>query len=185
MTTSPAVKRRKNERVRPRRDFHALEQRRMKAVRMFEKGKRQADVVHALGVSRPTASDWYAKWSAGGKDALKAAGRAGRLPKLDHKDLQRVEKALLKGAKANGFATELWTLARVADVIERETGVRYHEGHVWKILKAMGWSRQKPARRAIERDEEAIETWKKDRWPAIKKAHGVGGPGLSSKTNPQ
>lgn len=185
MTTSPAVRRRKNERVRPRRDFRALEQRRMKAARMFERGKRQADVVHELGVSRPTVSNWYAKWSVGGKDALKAAGRAGRLPKLDHQELQRVEKVLLKGARASGFPNELWTLSRVAEVIERETGVRYHEGHVWKILKAMGWSRQKPARRAIERDEEAIETWKKDRWPAIKKAPGAGERGLSSKTNQQ
>lgn len=152
---------------------------------MFEKGKRQADVVHALGVSRETASDWHAKWSAGGRDALKAAGRAGRLPKVDSADLQRVEKALLKGAIANGFPNDLWTLARVADVIERETGVRYHEAHLSKVLRAMGWSRQKPARRAIERDEEAIETWKKDRWPAIKKAPGAGERGLSSKTNQQ
>jgi transposase len=157
----------------------------MKAARMFDKGKRQADVVHELGVSRQTASDWYAKWSTDGKDGLKAAGRAGRLPKLDSKQLRQVEKVLLKGAVANGYENELWTLARVAEVIEKETGVRYHEGHVWKVLHLMGWSRQRPARKAIERDEKAIETWKKDQWPAIKKGHGAATRGSSFKTNQQ
>ena len=82
---------------------------------------------------------------------------------------------LLKGPKANGFGTELWTLARVAEVIEAVTGVSYHPGHVWRILREqLGWSRQRPARRAVERDEEAIEVWVKQRWPKIKKAPGAG-----------
>jgi len=97
-------------------------------------------------------------------------------------DLAKVERALEKGPKANGFPTELWTLARVAEVIERVTGVKYHPGHIWRVLRQMGWSRQRPARRAMQRDDEAIERWVNDRWPKVKKTPGAGTLGLSSKT---
>lgn len=172
----------KNRHVAQRRDFVGLEQRRMKAARMFAKGKRQADVAAELGVSRQTASDWHAKWRSGGKQALKAAGRVGRLPKLDDAALKAVEKALLDGPKANGFPTELWTLPRVADVIEEVTAVRFSDAHVWKVLKAMGWSRQRPARRAAERDDEALERWVKNDWPRIKRGPEGEVRGSSSKT---
>jgi transposase len=163
-------------RVRPRRDFQALEQRRMRAAELFRRGRRPAEVARELGVSIQSASEWYRRWSAGGKAALRAAGRAGRLPRLDGEQLAKVEAALLAGPLANGFATELWTLPRVAEVIERLTGVRYHPGHVWRILRQqLGWTRQRPARRAVERDDAAIEQWVKQRWPQLKKGHGVGG----------
>jgi transposase len=111
----------------------------------------------------------------GRKQALRAAGRAGRLPRLDADQLARVEQALLRGATANGFRSELWTLPRVAAVIEGVTGVAYHPGHVWRILRQqLGWSRQRPARRAVERDDAAIEAWVKQRWPQLKKARSVG-----------
>ena len=97
-------------------------------------------------------------------------------------DLAKVERALEKGPKANGFPTDLWTLARVAEVIERVTGVKYHPGHVWRVLRQMGWSRQRPARRAIERDDEAIEQWVNERWPKVKKTPEPGVHGSSSKT---
>ena len=87
-----------------------------------------------------------------------------------------------KGPKANGFPTELWTLARVADVIEQVTGVKYHPGHVWRVLRQMGWTRQRPARRAAERDDEAIEQWVNERWPRVKKTPGPEGRGSSSRT---
>jgi transposase len=88
-------------------------------------------------VSRQSASRWYRAWKQGGLAALRAVGRAGRKPKLNRPQLQRVERGLRQGARAHGFGTDLWTLPRVADVIERLTGVRYHPGHVWKILGAM------------------------------------------------
>jgi len=161
--------------VRPRRDFKALEERRMRAAELFRRGRRPAEVGRELGVSIQSASVWYQRWSAGGKKALRAAGRAGRLPRLDADDLARVERALAKGPTANGFATELWTLPRVAEVIERVTGVRYHPGHVWRILRVqLGWTRQRPARRAVERDDAAIERWAKEQWPKVKKVPGAG-----------
>jgi transposase len=161
--------------VRPRRDFKALEERRMRAADLFRRGRRPAEVSRELGVSIQSASEWYQRWSAGGKKALRGAGRAGRLPRLDAGQLARVERALAQGPKANGFGTELWTLPRVAEVIERVTGVGYHPGHVWRILREqLGWTRQRPARRAVERDDAAIERWAKERWPTVKKAPGAG-----------
>ena len=168
--------------ARPRRDFAAMEARRMRAAELFAKGVSQADIARELSVSHQTVSDWHEKWRAGGKQALKAAGRAGRPPKVTEAQLAKVERALERGPKANGFSTDLWTLARVAEVIEVTTGVRYHLGHVWRVLRQMGWSRQRPARRAVERDDEAIERWVNERWPRVKKTPGPGTPGSSSKT---
>jgi len=89
---------------------------------------------------------------------LRAAGRAGRKPKLSHEQLDQVQVALAEGAEANGYTTDLWTLPRVAEVIERVTGVSYHPGHVWYVLRdQLGWTWQRPARRAVERDDQAVE----------------------------
>ena len=88
---------------------------------------------------------------------------------------------LARGAIAHGYPTELWTLSRVGEVIEATTGVSYHPGHVWKVLHQMGWSRQRPARRAAERDEAAIERWVAEDWPRIKKTPAGGKPGSASK----
>lgn len=167
---------------RPRRDFAGMEQRRLKAAQLFEKGAAPAEVARALDVSCQSAVNWYSAWQRSGKDGLRGAGRAGRLPRLRAQQLADVEEVLLRGARAGGFATDLWTLQRVAQIIEKTTGVSYHQGHVWRILRAMGWSRQKPARRAVERDEEAIERWVKERWPVVKKTPGDDAPGLSSRT---
>ena len=104
------------------------------------------------------------------------------LVKVSSSDLAKVERALQKGPKAYGFPTELWTLARVADVVEQVTGVKYHPGHVWRVLRQMGWSRQRPARRAMERDDEAIEQWVNDRWPRVTRTPGPGTRRSSSRT---
>jgi transposase len=151
---------------------------------MFRRGRSQADVARALGVSREAVSQWHQAWSEGGKEALAGAGRAGRLPRLDDAQLAEVVKALLAGAQASGFATDLWTLERVGEVIERLTGVRYSRSGTWDLLTyQIGWSRQRPARRALERDDEAIASWIKKDWPRIKKVPDAGGRGSSSKTS--
>jgi transposase len=166
------------------RDFEAMERRRRRAAGMFARGVSQADVARELAVSRQSVSRWYADWQRGGKAALKAAGRAGRMPRLSATQLAQVERALHRGPRAHGFATDLWTLDRVAAVIEAVTGVRYHRGHVWKLLRdKLGWSRQRPARRAVERDDEAIARWVAEQWPRIKRGAADGGRGSSSRTN--
>jgi len=141
-------------------------------------------VAHALGVSAQSASQWYRLWAKGGRAALAGAGRAGRLPRLSDEQLKEVVAALKRGPRHNGFSTDLWTLARVADVIEAVTGVRYSTTQTWTLLRErLGWTRQRPARRALERNDEAIATWVAQEWPRIKKAPGAGGPGSSSKTS--
>jgi len=111
-------------RVRPRRDFEAMAARRMRAADMFARGRRQVDVVAELGVSAQTASRWRRAFRERGRDGLAGAGQAGRRRKLSDEQLARVEAVLLAGRRASGVATEMWTLARVAEVIERVTGVR-------------------------------------------------------------
>jgi transposase len=162
-----------------------MEKRRRRAAGMFERGATQADVARELEVSRQSVSRWYTDWQTGGTRALKAAGRAGRMPRLTKTQLGQVDRALRQGPRAHGFATDLWTLDRVAAVIDSETGVRYHPGHVWKLLRdKLGWSRQRPARRAVERDDEAIARWVAEEWPRIKRGPADAERGSSSKTSP-
>ena len=169
--------------VRPRRDFQQLERRRKQAGRLFAAGKLiPAAIAQRLKVSRQSVSRWYADWKSGGVRALNSAGRAGRKPRLEPRKLRKVEQTLRQGARANGFDTDLWTLPRVALVIERVTGVRYHPGHVWRILGAMDWTLQRPAKHARERDPKKVDLWLNERWPTVKKTLGVRKPGSSSRT---
>jgi len=142
----------------------------MKAARLFEEQLSQAEVARRLSVSREAVRRWYDVWQKQGSAGLKGAGRAGRKPRLTREELSKVESVLLEGARAFGFSTELWTLPRVAGAIERVTGVRYHPGHVWRILVQMRWSPQRPIRRASERNDEGIRQWRRAEWPRIKKS---------------
>ncbi len=160
----------------------ALEARRFEAAQLFTQGTSQAAVMRRLRVSRQTAHRWYHLWRRRGREGLKAAGRLGRKRRLDARQLARVERALLRGPQRHGFPTDLWTLPRVATVIERLTGVHYHAGHVWYILRGLQWSLQRPTRQARERDQSAIRHWVAERWPRVKKTPGAGAPGLSSRT---
>ena len=172
-----------NKPFRPRRDFKGLEARRKQAARLFAAGRlSQAAIARRLGVSRTSVHRWHAVWRRGGTQALRRAGRAGRKPRLEKTDLQALDHTLRDGAVASGFSTDLWTLPRVARVIKELTGVQYHPGHVWRILRSLDWTRQRPARRAKERDEKAIQMWVAKDWPRVKKTLGGSGPGSSSKT---
>jgi len=159
-----------------------MEERRLQAAKLFRAGEKLAFVARALHASRQSISRWYQAWKRGGRAALHAAGRAGRKPKLHRQQLAQVEHWLLQGARAHGFGTDLWTLPRVAAVIERRTGVRYHPGHVWKLLGAMNWSLQRPARQARERNEQAVVQWVEQRWPVVKKTLATAKPGSSLRT---
>ena len=171
------------ERFRPRRDFKGLKARRKRAAALFASGKHtQAEIARKLGVTRTSVHRWHLAWQENGRDGLRGTGRAGRKPRLDREDLKELDQALREGAVAHGFATELWTLPRVARVIERLSGVHYHPGHVWKILGAMDWTLQKPARRAKERNKRQILRWIAKDWPRVKKTLADSGPGSSSRT---
>jgi transposase len=152
-----------------KRDFDGLEQRRFRAAKLFNQGVSQAEVARQTGVSRESARRWYVQWQSGGKAGLKQAGRAGRKPRLESAQLESLRRGLKEGPEVLGYGTGLWTTWRVADLIERQTGHKYHPGHVWRILRSLGWSCQRPTGRATQRDEPAIQRWKEVRWPAIKK----------------
>jgi transposase len=149
--------------------FKTLEQRRLKAARLLEQGVHQSEVARRVGVHRQSVSRWARQLEEAGRAGLKRAGRAGRKPKLSAADLKRIEQGLKRGPEVLGYATSLWTSQRVAHLIEQECGVRYTATHVWRLLKQLGWSCQRPVGRALERDEEAIRRWKKRRWPTLKK----------------
>jgi len=146
-----------------------LEARRRRAVALLDKGLGVREVARQIGCSPMSVSRWQAEVRARGPDALRPKPAPGRPPRITARERAKLLRLLLKGATAHGFSTDLWTLPRVVEVIARTFGVRYHPAHVWKILRGAGWSCQKPERRARERDEEAIQRWRTERWPHIKK----------------
>ena len=165
-----------------RRDFDALEERRLEAARLLKRGLSQAEVARQLGVHRQSVYRWAKTVSESGKSALRKAGRAGRKPLLDTKDLKKLERILKRGPETLGYDTQLWSSWLVAEVIQDTFDVEYHSGHVWRILRRLGWSVQRPTGRAIERDEEAIRKWKQRRWPVVKKTPQNKGARSSSST---
>lgn len=166
-----------------KRDFEALEKRRLQAIGLLEKHDlNQSEVARRLQVCRQTVSRWMDEFRDGGQEALKKAGRAGRKPELTEADRERLEELLLQGPEKLGYETPLWTCARVAHLIGNEFGVEYHRGHVWKVLDDLGWSCQRPEGRARERNEEEIRRWRRVRWPAIKKKPKKKGARSSSST---
>ena len=143
--------------------------RRVRAGRLLQAGRKPAEVAALVGAPRQTVYRWREVLQAEGIDGLRNMSKGGRPALLGAEELMRVQVALLEGPTAHGFGTPLWTLKRVRVFIEREFGVRYSDVHVWRLLGQMGFSSQKPERRALERDETAIEAWKKRTWPALKK----------------
>src|ERR1700726_5328294 len=165
-----------------RRDFAALEVRRMEAARLLRAGLSQSEVARKVGVHRQSVSRWARELEESGVRGLRQAKRTGRPPKLSPAQLRDLERALKRGPEAFGFASGLWTASRVRDLIEDRTGGRYHEDHVWRILRKLNWSCQRPTGKALERDEQAIRQWKKVMWPRIKKKPSASGARSSSST---
>lgn len=152
-----------------RRDFAALEARRMEAARLLRQGVSQSEVARRLRVHRQSVIRWARQLAQAGRVGLKKAGRAGRKPRLTGEQLKRLQQALKRGPERSGYASGVWTTSRVRALIEEQCGVRYHEAHVWRILRKLGWSCQRPSGRALERDEPAILQWQKVQWPRLKK----------------
>lgn len=162
--------------MRPKGSAAQLEARRRRAAALLAKGLNLSQVARQVGASPSSVKRWKEMTKTGGWEALVAKPHPGRPPRLSAKERQKLEGLLLKGASAHGYAGQLWTLGRVAEVIEKHFGVRYHPCHVWKLLRALGWSAQRPQRRARERDEAEIERWRRERWPHIKKGAPAGPP---------
>ena len=165
-----------------KRDFKALERRRLRALRLLDKGLRQSEVARRLGVAQQSVSRWAQQAAQGGPQALRHPGRAGRKPQLSAEQLTQLEQSLLDGPEAHGYPTPLWTCRRVTRLIQEQFGVAYHPRHVWKILVRLGWSPQRPVGRARERNEESIRQWRRRTWPAAKKKPKNKGARSSSST---
>jgi transposase len=141
--------------MRPKGTAAELERRRRQAVGLWKQGMSQVAVAEALGTSEASVSRWKGAWQEGGPEALAAKPHPGKPPRLTAAQRRRLGELLREGPRQHGYGTELWTLARVAELIRRRFGVRYHPGHVWYLLR--------------ERDELAIQRWRQHEWPRIKK----------------
>jgi transposase len=147
-----------------------LEYRRQLGGKLLAHGKGVREVARLLDVAPSSVSRWKQAQQRGGAHALRAKPHAGPTPRLSEAQKRRLVATLLRGPRAAGYATELWTCPRVAEVIRRTFGVHYHPAHVWRVLRALLWRPQKPEQRARERDEKAIHHWRTRTWPRLKKS---------------
>ena len=155
--------------ARPRRDASAMEARRLAATSLFQRGDSLAAIARQLGVSRQAVFVWAQQWRRHGEAGLRRRPRPGRPPKLARRQMLRLPRLLAQGAEAYGFSSPIWTTQRIADLIGRRFRVRFDRDHVCRLLHRFGWSWQKPARRARERDEAAIQHWVQYTWTRLKK----------------
>lgn len=146
-----------------------VEGRRLRAWELLEAGWRQIEIAEALGVTKGAVSQWAKRGREGGIEALRRQPAPGAASKLRSEQLAQLPELLSRGAEAYGFLGNVWTHARIAAVINETFGVKYHENHIPRLLDKIGWTRQKPKRRATQRNEVAIQEWKGCGWQAIKK----------------
>ena len=156
--------------MRPHGTAQQLEARRHRAIALLRAGKTYQSVAATLNASISSVVRWAQSYRKGGKAALQPKKTPGRPPRLSAKQKRKLRSLLEGGALAAGYTTDLWTLPRIAKLIQKHFGVRYHPGHVWRIMLSLDWTWQKPERRAVQRDEESIARWKRHTWPRIKKS---------------
>lgn len=160
-----------------------LEARRLAGGRLLARGRlSQAAIARELGVSRQTVSAWNAAMTAEGRAGLKRRPHTGRPRKLSADAWGPLAGILARGASAAGFDTERWTLRRIAIVVRRECGIAYHYRSLGRVLRAHGWTPQRPPTRAAERNEALIAAWLRRDWPRIKRGLAAQGERLPSWT---
>jgi len=153
------------------------EERRKRAWALKQEGWPQKDIAAALGVSGGAVSQWLTRArEAGGVEALNRRPAPGMTPRLSGEQRAQLPALLARGAEAYGFRGDVWTARRVAQLIADTFGVRYHRDHVSRVLRQLGWSQQRPVKRATQRNEEAITRWQEERWPALRKKRSRTGP---------
>ena len=146
-------------------DADALKRRRLEARRLLDEGCSQAEVARKLKTSRQSVS----RWAQMPRGELERVRPQGRKSSLGEKERAKLKALLLSGPEAAGLTCELWTVPRVRQVMAAEFGHRFSNVHVWRLLRQIGFSPQRPEGRARERDEEKIAGWKTREWPRIKK----------------
>lgn len=166
--------------MRPRGSAAVLEARRREALVLVKEGHSLQAVARWLRCAASSVMRWRDAVRRRGERAFRVGASPGRPPKLTKRQRQQLVRLLLQGSLAHGYRTDLWTTARVAEVIERHFGIRYHPDHVGRLLHALHWSPQKPERRALQRNEAAIARWKREEWPRVKKTPRGWAPTSSS-----
>lgn len=161
-----------------------LEDRRRRALALLDESRSLNAVSRLIRCAPSSVMRWRNARRRGGIRALRVRASPGRPPKLRAGQRRRLIRVLLRGAMVQGYATELWTTTRIAEVIQREFDVAYHRAHVGRLMHSLHWSHQKPERRALERNDEAIERWKREDWPRVKKTPRGWAPTSCSSTNP-
>ena len=169
--------------MRPNGSPKLLEERRRRVTLFLKQKLSLHEIARRIGCHASSVMRWRNALQSGGPKALKAKPAPGRPPRLTSKQKKQLVRLLVQGAMAHGYRTELWTTQRIADLIKCRLGVRYHHNHVGKLLHQIGWSHQKPERRAVERDEAAIAEWKRSVWPHVKKTPQGWQPTSSLSTN--
>ena len=169
--------------MRPQGSPKLLEERRRSVTTFLKQKLSLHEIARRIGCHASSVMRWRNALQSGGQKALKAKPAPGRPPRLTSKQRKHLVRLLIQGAMAHGYRTELWTTQRIADLIEHHLGVRYHRNHVGKLLHQIGWSHQKPERRALERNEAAIAEWKRSVWPRVKKTPQGWQPTSSLSTN--
>ena len=154
---------------RPKGSADLLEDRRKRALALLDAGHSLNEVGRRMGCNASSVMRWRDARRRGGTKALKVRFSPGRPWKLSAAQRKRLVRLLLEGPIAHGYRTNLWTTLRIAEVMKREFGVRYHRAHVGRLMHSLKWSPQKPERRALEQDGEKIKRWKRNVWPRVKK----------------
>jgi transposase len=145
------------------------EGRRLRAWELHQQGWKQTAIAAALGVTQGAVSQWLKRGRDGGRVALRRRKAPGSAPRLTVEQRRQLVDALAKGAPAFGFVGDVWTTKRIAALITELFGVSYHPAHVSRLVRALGQSVQLPVRHATQRDEAAIQAWRAERWPTLKK----------------
>lgn len=169
---------------RPKGSADLLSDRRRRALELLKSGLSLNEVARRIHCVASSVMRWRDAWRRRGANALKVGSSPGRPPKLKVDQRRRLLRLLVKGPLAHGYNTNVWTTARIAELIRSEFGVSYHRDHVGRLMHSLNWSHQKPEKRAIERDEQEIERWKRKKWPQVKKTLRGWVPTSSLPTNP-
>ena len=155
--------------MRPRLSAQEAERRRRKAIELLDEGLSVGEVARRIGATTSSVYRWRRDVTESGPDALAARPAPGAPRKLDDEQREQLAEMLAEGPLEHGYDTQLWTCPRIADLIQREFGVSYHVDHIGRLLRTLGFSRQRPAVKAIERDEDAIDEWIAKDFERIKK----------------
>jgi transposase len=154
---------------RPKGNAAALEDRRRRALALVDSGCTLNEAARRIGCSSSSVVYWFHARRQGGEKALRVRFSSGRPRKLTPQQERRLIQLLVQGPLQRGYRTNVWTSKRIAQLIKEEFGISYHSNHIGRLMFRLGWSHQKPKKRAAERDPEEIEGWKRKQWPRIKK----------------